>query len=83
MVQQYGDTATATQPVTATMQVPDDADATTTQRYEEARAAAHRAMSNVTIVPDQPSAHCRPSRTSTRTCCPTGASSSARRSSAG
>jgi len=56
MVQQYGDTATATQPVTATMQVPDDADATTTQQYEEARAAAHRAMSNVTIIPDRPSA---------------------------
>lgn len=56
MVQQYGDTATATQPVTATMQVPDDADATTTKRYEEARAAAHRAMSNVTIIPDQPPA---------------------------
>jgi hypothetical protein len=55
MVQQYGDTATATQPVaTATMQVPEDADATATQRYEEARAAAHRAMSNVTIIPDQP-----------------------------
>ncbi len=55
MVQQYGDTATATQPVvTTTMQVPDDADANTTQRYEEARAAAHRAMSNVTIVPDRP-----------------------------
>ncbi|WP_433160590.1 hypothetical protein [Kribbella sp. CA-247076] len=50
MVQQYGDTAT--QPVTATM-VPDD-DTTSTQRYEEARAAAHRAMTNVTIIPDQP-----------------------------
>ncbi|MFG1816992.1 hypothetical protein ACGFIF_24765 [Kribbella sp. NPDC049174] len=60
MVQQYGDTATATQPVTATMQVPDDADATTTKRYEEARAAAHRAMSNVTIIPDQPPALLQP-----------------------
>jgi hypothetical protein len=28
----------------------------TTQRYEEARAAAHRAMSSVTLVPDQPAA---------------------------
>ncbi len=61
MVQQYGDTATATQPVvTATMQVPEDADATTTQRYEEARAAARRAMSNVTTVPDQPPAMADP-----------------------
>jgi len=60
MVQQYGDTGTATQPVTATMQVPEDADATTTQRYEEARAAAHRAMSNVTIIPDQPPAPIEP-----------------------
>jgi hypothetical protein len=60
MVQQYGDTATATQPVTTTMQVPGDADATTTKRYEEARAAAHRAMSNVTIIPDQPSTLLQP-----------------------
>jgi hypothetical protein len=56
MVQQYGDTATVTQPVATAPQVPDDADTTTTQRYEEARAAAHRAMSNVTIIPDQPAA---------------------------
>ncbi|GAB2684878.1 hypothetical protein [Kribbella swartbergensis] len=56
MVQQYGDTATPTQPGTVTMPVPDYAETTTTQRYEEARAAAHRAMSDVTILPDQPSA---------------------------
>ncbi|TDD29842.1 hypothetical protein E1218_03395 [Kribbella turkmenica] len=42
------------------MQVPDDADTTSTQRYEEARAAAHRAMSNVTIIPDQPPAPVQP-----------------------
>ncbi|MEV0799697.1 hypothetical protein AB0I34_18525 [Kribbella sp. NPDC050281] len=58
MAQQYGDTATAQYSGdTATMTAPGsaapDSDATTTQRYEEARAAAHRAMSNVTIVPDQ------------------------------
>ncbi|MGW1345244.1 hypothetical protein ACWCOV_29650 [Kribbella sp. NPDC002412] len=53
MVQQYGETATMTQPVAAAP-VPEDADANTTQRYEEARAAAHRAMSSVTIIPDQP-----------------------------
>ncbi|WP_328326958.1 hypothetical protein OHA70_39480 [Kribbella sp. NBC_00382] len=29
---------------------------TTTRRYEEARAAAHRAMSSVTLVPDRPAA---------------------------
>jgi hypothetical protein len=45
MVQQYGDTATISEL---------DSDETTTQRYEEARAAARRAMSNVTIIPDQP-----------------------------
>ncbi|MEU4606954.1 hypothetical protein AB0F43_28565 [Kribbella sp. NPDC023972] len=56
MVQQYGDTATVTQPVITPTQVPDDADAISTQRYEEARAAAHRAMSDVTIIPDQPPA---------------------------
>jgi hypothetical protein len=54
MVQQYGDTATVTQPVITPTQVPDEADAISTQRYEEARAAAHRAMSNVAIIPDQP-----------------------------
>jgi hypothetical protein len=55
MVQQYGETATMTQPVATATQVPDEAD-TSTQRYEEARAAAHRAMNTVTIVPDQPPA---------------------------
>jgi cytochrome bd-type quinol oxidase subunit 2 len=29
---------------------------TTTQRYEEARAAAHRAMTSVTLIPDKPAA---------------------------
>ncbi|TCC42785.1 hypothetical protein E0H75_37870 [Kribbella capetownensis] len=58
MAQQYGDTAAAqysgdTATMTAPGSVAPDSDATTTQRYEEARAAAHRAMSNVTIVPDQ------------------------------
>ncbi|MFI6830228.1 hypothetical protein ACIBG5_24235 [Kribbella sp. NPDC050241] len=58
MAQQYGDTATAQYTGdAATMTAPGsaapDSDATTTQRYEEARAAAHRAMSNVTIVPTQ------------------------------
>lgn len=31
-----------------------EAETTTTQRYEEARAAAHRAMTSVTLVPDKP-----------------------------
>jgi hypothetical protein len=44
VVQQYGDTDTLTEPVT------DSA----TQRYEEARAAAHRAMTSVNLVPDRP-----------------------------
>ncbi|GAA1544369.1 hypothetical protein [Kribbella lupini] len=44
MVQPYED------PGTVTELRPD----TSTQRYEEARAAAHRAMSTVRIVPDQP-----------------------------
>ena len=45
MSQQYpGDTATITTP----------AGDTTTQRYEEARAAASRAMSTITVPPDQP-----------------------------
>jgi hypothetical protein len=42
--QRYGDTDTMTQTVTSP----------TTQRYEEARAAAHRAMSSVTLIPDKP-----------------------------
>ncbi|TDU82204.1 hypothetical protein EV138_7092 [Kribbella voronezhensis] len=41
-VEQYGDSDTLTQP----------APSPTTQRYEEARAAAHRAMTSVTLVPD-------------------------------
>jgi hypothetical protein len=45
MVQQYGDTATIAVP---------DTDPSNTQRYEEARAAAARAMNNVTLVPDKP-----------------------------
>ncbi|MFI7065598.1 hypothetical protein ACIBL3_31700 [Kribbella sp. NPDC050124] len=53
MVQQYGETATMTQPVAAAP-APENADANTTQKYEEARAAAHRAMSTVTIIPDRP-----------------------------
>lgn len=44
MVQQYGDTDTMTEP----------GNDTATQRYEEARAAAHRAMTNVTVIPDRP-----------------------------
>lgn len=44
MSQQYGET-TATIP---------SGEANPTQRYEEARAAAARAMNNVTIVPDKP-----------------------------
>jgi magnesium-transporting ATPase (P-type) len=43
--QRYGDTDTMTQPVNEPV---------TTQRYEEARAAAHRAMSSVTLIPDKP-----------------------------
>jgi hypothetical protein len=45
MVQQYGDTATMTEP---------DTDTSNTQRYEQARAAAARAMTKVTFVPDKP-----------------------------
>lgn len=44
MVQQYGDTAT----------LPEDGTHPTTQSYEEARAAAHRAMNSVTLIPDKP-----------------------------
>jgi len=57
---QYGDTATIAAPgatapgSTAPGSTAPDPEETNTQRYEEARAAAHRAMSNVTIVPDQP-----------------------------
>jgi hypothetical protein len=36
----------------STLSKPDEE--TTTQRYEEARAAAHRAMSSVTLIPDKP-----------------------------
>jgi hypothetical protein len=43
--QRYGDTDTMTQPETTTP---------TTQRYEEARAAARRAMTSVTLIPDKP-----------------------------
>lgn len=45
MAQQYGETATITTP---------SGDESPTQQYEEARAAAARAMSNVAIIPDQP-----------------------------
>ncbi|MEV8377929.1 hypothetical protein AB0P21_34640 [Kribbella sp. NPDC056861] len=38
----------------------------TTQRYEEARAAAHRAMTSVTLVPDQPQPATDPDRLSYR-----------------
>ncbi|MDX6246892.1 MAG: hypothetical protein QOF10_252 [Kribbellaceae bacterium] len=44
MVQHYGDTDILTEPPT------DSA----TQRYEAARAAAHRAMTSVTVIPDRP-----------------------------
>jgi hypothetical protein len=44
MAQQYGDTVTMSEPGTDT----------TTQRYEEVRAAAHRAMNSVTLIPDKP-----------------------------
>jgi hypothetical protein len=44
---QYGDTTTVAAP---------DSEAQSTERYEEARAAAHRAMSNITIIPDEPPA---------------------------
>jgi hypothetical protein len=44
VVQQYGDTDTLTEPDSGTA----------TQRYEEARAAAERAMTSVTLVPDRP-----------------------------
>jgi hypothetical protein len=45
MAQQYGETATIPTP---------SGDGNPTQQYEEARAAAARAMSNVAIIPDQP-----------------------------
>jgi hypothetical protein len=38
----------------------------TTQRYEEARAAAHRAMTSVTLVPDKPLDQTEPERLSYR-----------------
>lgn len=46
MSQQYGET-------TATITTP-GGETSPTQRYEEARAAAARAMTNVSIIPDQP-----------------------------
>jgi hypothetical protein len=46
MAQQYGDTAIA--PVTESRSDP------STQSYEQARAAAARAMSSVTLIPDKP-----------------------------
>ena len=45
MSQQYGETATITTP---------GGEGSPTQRYEEVRAAAARAMSNVSVTPDQP-----------------------------
>jgi hypothetical protein len=47
-VDQYGDSDTLTQPVVGPATEP----VGSTQRYEEARAAAHRAMTSVTLVPD-------------------------------
>jgi hypothetical protein len=49
VVQSYGNADTLTEPG-----ADPGTDTTTTQRYEEARAAARRAMTNVTVVPDQP-----------------------------
>ena len=46
MAQQYGETATITSP---------DPETTSTQRYEEVREAAHRAMSTRSIPVDPPS----------------------------
>jgi H+/Cl- antiporter ClcA len=46
--QRYGDTDTMTQPQNQSQ--PD----TSTQRYEEARAAARRAMTTVSLIPDKP-----------------------------
>jgi len=46
MAQQYGETATITTP---------DPETTSTQRYEEMRAAANQAMSTISIPVDQPS----------------------------
>jgi hypothetical protein len=43
---------------TDTMTEPDVSSAT--QRYEEARAAAHRAMTSVTVIPDRPPAEAPP-----------------------
>ncbi|TCM37590.1 hypothetical protein [Kribbella sp. VKM Ac-2568] len=51
MVQSYGNTGTLTEPG-----MDPGTDTTTTKRYEEARAAARRAMTSVTEVPDQPAA---------------------------
>lgn len=48
MVQYSGDTDTMTEPMT------EAGHHAATQRYEEARAAAHRAMTNVQLVPDRP-----------------------------
>lgn len=51
MAQSYGNAGTLTEPG-----ADPGTDTTTTQRYEEARAAAHRAMTSVTLVPDHPDA---------------------------
>ena len=58
---QYGDSDTLTQPVAASSKpvasaipVASVEPVASTQRYEEARAAAHRAMTSVTLVPDKP-----------------------------
>ena len=50
MAQSYGNAGTLSEPKLAS------GTDSTTQRYEEARAAAHRAMTNVTLVPDRPGA---------------------------
>lgn len=53
--QRNGGTGTLTEP-----------EVDSTQRYQEARAAAHRAMSNVTVVPDTPLLPIEPERLSYR-----------------
>lgn len=52
MVQRYGDTDTMTDPTA--QPGADQGSSTATQRYEEARAAAHRAITNVSVIPDRP-----------------------------
>jgi len=54
MSQQYGEAATFTPPSGGAMTTTPSGETSPTQRYEEARAAAARAMSNVAIIPDQP-----------------------------